>query len=110
MRAFFFDNPGARGPRELKITLCLSCIAAGQMLWHDLREQPAEPPAHTCGFCGAPPRFCVGCGCSDFQPCEGGCSWVDPSLTDGADVCSQCYGRAMREAAQQQGSLIHPGE
>ena len=29
---------------------------------------------------------CIGCGCTDQQPCFGGCSWisVDPPL------CSQC--------------------
>ena len=29
-------------------------------------------------------RHCRICGCSDYDPCEGGCSWVDDSL------CSRC--------------------
>jgi hypothetical protein len=29
-------------------------------------------------------RFCRRCGCSDLDPCQGGCSWVAP------DLCSAC--------------------
>lgn len=28
--------------------------------------------------------FCQGCGCSEFEPCEGGCVWATPTL------CSRC--------------------
>lgn len=31
---------------------------------------------------------CRVCGCTDSTPCEGGCRWVDQSLT----LCSQCVG------------------
>lgn len=27
---------------------------------------------------------CVGCGCTDAHPCEGGCIWATPTL------CSRC--------------------
>ena len=33
-------------------------------------------------------RICVGCGCTEFNACPGGCSWV------GRDLCSRCHGRA----------------
>ena len=28
--------------------------------------------------------ICRCCGCNDFQPCPGGCYWVQP------DLCSRC--------------------
>lgn len=31
-------------------------------------------------------RACRGCGCTEDEACEGGCSWVDP------DLCSSCVG------------------
>jgi hypothetical protein len=107
LRVFTFPNPNpAPGrPDELRITLCLNCRHEGQMSWHELTERPEEPPAHSCGFCGTQPRQCI-CGCSDFAPCEAGCYFVDPALTDGADVCSVVYASAIRSAAARPESLI----
>ncbi len=31
-------------------------------------------------------RACRGCGCTETEPCPGGCEWVDP------DLCSRCAG------------------
>lgn len=31
-------------------------------------------------------RICEGCGCSEFNPCPGGCHWVTE------DRCSRCVG------------------
>ena len=105
MLKFSIVNP-ATNERDLWITLCLTCQHEGQMSWLDRQPDPGQPPAHACGFCGAPPRVCVGCGCSDFAACEGGCYWVDAALTDGQPVCSNCYQRAMREAGQRAGRLV----
>lgn len=33
---------------------------------------------------------CIGCGCSDAQACEGGCSWVIKSPLGTVGVCSNC--------------------
>ena len=33
------------------------------------------------------PGTCRNCGCTDEHACEGGCFWVDSSVT----LCSQCY-------------------
>ncbi len=30
------------------------------------------------------PMVCLGCGCSEDNPCEGGCVWATP------DLCSRC--------------------
>lgn len=33
--------------------------------------------------------YCRICGCTEWAPCPGGCSWVpDPALE--GDLCSQC--------------------
>lgn len=32
---------------------------------------------------------CIGCGCTDQSPCEGGCSWL-ACFDDGTGVCSSC--------------------
>jgi hypothetical protein len=33
---------------------------------------------------------CVGCGCTDLQACEGGCSWLAADHQAGSGVCSKC--------------------
>jgi hypothetical protein len=33
---------------------------------------------------------CAGCGCSDLQPCSGGCCWLAVNRDDGTGVCSNC--------------------
>lgn len=37
--------------------------------------------------------FCVRCGCSDNDPCEGGCFWDEDPAKPMDDVCSQCVGK-----------------
>lgn len=35
--------------------------------------------------------YCARCGCTDDDPCEGGCHWVAPDVSgEMADVCSAC--------------------
>ncbi|HWV38573.1 MAG TPA: hypothetical protein VN033_08840 [Vulgatibacter sp.] len=36
---------------------------------------------------------CRVCGCSEFDPCEGGCGWADPTL------CTECVGKEPETAA-----------
>lgn len=37
--------------------------------------------------------YCVRCGCTEDDPCDGGCTWVAPDLSgEMADVCSACVG------------------
>jgi hypothetical protein len=33
---------------------------------------------------------CIGCGCTDEQACEGGCSWIQISPGELAGACSNC--------------------
>jgi hypothetical protein len=33
---------------------------------------------------------CIGCGCEDDEPCEGGCYWVAKSPVELAGACSTC--------------------
>lgn len=40
---------------------------------------------------------CIGCGCSDEDPCEGGCSWVSVNEDLGAGLCSQCAAKPLDE-------------
>jgi hypothetical protein len=35
---------------------------------------------------GLPPAQCRSCGCTDAQPCPGGCLWANPQAT----LCSRC--------------------
>ena len=39
--------------------------------------------------------FCVGCGCSENDPCEGGCCWAEDPARPMQDVCSKCVGRRL---------------
>lgn len=34
--------------------------------------------------------LCIGCGCSDEDACEGGCSWLRADVELGLGVCSEC--------------------
>lgn len=107
MRVFSIINPATK-ERALLITLCPDCTAQGRMTHLARQEQPTLPPNHRCGYCGAQARQCVMCGCTDFAPCEGGCQWIDPALTDGQQVCSVCYQQAIRSAGAQQNLLAMP--
>jgi len=42
---------------------------------------------------GATGVTCRECGCTDEEPCEGGCSWVEEGL------CSRCDGRYPDDAS-----------
>lgn len=33
---------------------------------------------------------CIGCGCTDEDACEGGCSWLAKSMSERAGLCSSC--------------------
>lgn len=33
---------------------------------------------------------CIGCGCSEFAPCLGGCHWVARDDQTGFGICSRC--------------------
>lgn len=33
---------------------------------------------------------CIACGCTDDEPCEGGCSWIAKSPGELAGLCSSC--------------------
>lgn len=33
---------------------------------------------------------CLGCGCSDDEPCDGGCTWLRVDYDRGLGVCSNC--------------------
>lgn len=35
-------------------------------------------------------KVCIGCGCGDYSPCEGGCSWVAVDVEAGVGICSSC--------------------
>ena len=37
---------------------------------------------------------CLGCGCTDWNPCEGGCAWVRPGL------CTSCFESAAAAIAE----------
>ena len=41
------------------------------------------------------PFQCRVCGCTDRQPCRGGCYWVEP------DLCSRCAAKIERSEARQ---------
>jgi len=46
----------------------------------------------------AKPRtpFCIGCGCTDLQACEGGCHWLLIDRRCGRGICSSCPGEIRR--------------
>jgi hypothetical protein len=33
---------------------------------------------------------CIGCGCTDEEACDGGCSWIAKSVSERAGLCSSC--------------------
>jgi hypothetical protein len=33
---------------------------------------------------------CIGCGCTDTSPCDGGCSWIAVSPGELVGLCSAC--------------------
>jgi len=47
------------------------------------RETPIMIPAEA---------VCLGCGCSDFDACEGGCWWHTVNYDAGIGECSNCAG------------------
>jgi len=100
MRVFTVNNPRT-GERDLWITLCRACDEAGRMAHLDRQPEPSLPVGVKCGFCGQAARQCEGCGCTDAAACEGGCTWIDPALTGGQNVCSVCYAMVMRQTAAQ---------
>lgn len=40
---------------------------------------------------------CIGCGCTDSDPCPGGCSWIAGDEDLGAGLCSQCAAEPLKE-------------
>lgn len=41
--------------------------------------------------------FCIGCGCSDYAPCTGGCSWIAVDREAGVGICSNCAHKSIDE-------------
>jgi len=35
---------------------------------------------------------CMGCGCTDDEPCKDGCAWLRIDYARGVGVCSSCPG------------------
>lgn len=60
-----------------------SDVDAEQMT-HVLYDSPRQ---HTEDEVMADDGFCHGCGCTEDEPCEGGCYWVEPGL------CSTCVAK-----------------
>ena len=44
------------------------------------------------------PKCCI-CGCTEFEPCIGGCSWVKHPTDPTKDLCSACLPIAQRQSA-----------
>lgn len=36
------------------------------------------------------PAFCLGCGCSELDPCIGGCAWSEYFARRGQPICTNC--------------------
>jgi hypothetical protein len=41
--------------------------------------------------------FCIVCGCGDYSPCEGGCSWAAVDRVAGVGICSNCADKPLAE-------------
>jgi len=41
--------------------------------------------------------FCIGCGCSDYDACDGGCSWAAIDERAGVGICSNCARKPIDE-------------
>jgi hypothetical protein len=39
---------------------------------------------------------CIGCGCTDTNACDGGCSWLRVDRAAGLGVCSECPEKVAR--------------
>lgn len=48
------------------------------------------------------PGRCVGCGCTECAPCDGGCSWADEDRT----LCSVCASQQLTDAAIELGKAL----
>lgn len=55
----------------------------------DRKHLTGEPDRRAAGGSGEEERVCRGCGCSEQEPCHGGCHWVDDPEELG-DLCSRC--------------------
>lgn len=40
---------------------------------------------------------CIGCGCSEFHPCAGGCCWIVVDEPNGVGICSACVVKPIAE-------------
>jgi hypothetical protein len=49
--------------------------------------------------------FCIGCGCSDYAPCEGGCSWAATDPETGVGICSNCAAKPLEELLSEMPTL-----
>lgn len=69
-------------------------------------SKPARMPAPdgegTVGVNDDGDVVCRGCGCSEFDPCTSGCSWVE------ADLCSACAGEQPRGKGKRKGAASKP--
>jgi ParB/RepB/Spo0J family partition protein len=64
----------------------------------DRKHLTGEPDRRAAGDEGDDERVCRGCGCSELEPCHGGCHWVeDPDRV--GDLCSRCLEDIEEEAA-----------
>jgi hypothetical protein len=36
------------------------------------------------------PEACIACGCTEFEPCPGGCAWAVINPDTGARLCTRC--------------------
>lgn len=90
---------------------CSGCDA----VWTFSEDGPKEHNMRYCPQCGRPivkvveyrdpyedvPR-CRVCGCTEDEPCEGGCYWVEDPEGLG-ELCSRCFERLYPEEARKRG-------
>lgn len=44
-----------------------------------------------------PETICIGCGCDELHPCEGGCSWIAVDDDAGVGLCSKCAEKPLEQ-------------
>ena len=43
------------------------------------------------------PEACIACGCTEFEPCPGGCAWAVINPDSGARLCTRCAKKPLAE-------------